>query len=1083
MLLSFFKRHHTKDKKEENAQNAYEGLFKSNAPIITDEYYDENVILFDHLRNPLEKNIGVIGPLGSGKSSLVLSFRNQMDSLASKNKNNHSSKNRKIKEKLTRFVSLTHLMPLTKPDDDKREAAIREKRNSIELELVRQLVSSAKWWEIPSSKIRSVVPKFKTKLFFFISLLLAVLAGCAISILSNPRISKRIGPSWPYWWIFAIALCVVFSLISLILLYFWKPFSSFSIETKNIKAECQTKDDGRNEFQVLFDELLYFFGRTKTTVVFFEDFDRLKDLDFFIELRNLNFSLNESKYIKERCHSIAFVYVVSDCEMWTENGKDNIDSEGANRAKFFDFIVTIIPIVDTFNGSEELYKGVCCAGIAKDIVPESFYYSFSEVLTEKRIVNNIINDVMFRFLKDKKKFASRRDAESLISLCIYKNLFPSNFEHFLEEPDLKPNDPPKQVLVKKIISDNKYLLQPAIHYWSYFENQILESENARTVFSYIKRSDKLPPNAYVVTDPNKLFEMLTPNDFIKESSIEPCFFGIISSSSYKKRTSNHARREVILQTINKYFLSHKDCHEFFCLIADYWVCLASDKEKTHFESDCSSVLITATSKKFLSVFQQEQNVTYLIDKAYPLFSRILCDQINWSFAFSGQCIMFSEFLKSFVSYCDSIHSLLRTVEPANIIPLIRKNDLHILNFDYYDESPLTLSIVESRSLVIDERLLAMIACFYNFKLNPKSLFTSVINVGSNNLYKFIEVYSASIVNYLIINGVSIDESTDGYSFLFDCEGNDPNLFELVHNAVPFYFSNKFKERDYPTLIRSGKLLPDINSMGFLIEKQPELTKEIFASFFGNLKGAKAYAYTGSNYEVEFLRRLLIEPLDPDSVRLSLATNYLGKVPLDDIEGLKISQFGIILAVNCGWVEKLPAAWIKEFQRYPRVFSLLAFSFFNQLIKKASSLSTDSLETLYEIAKETTKKDGEIRKIFADIAPFMINSLAMSDKYKNEIKEAKGLDADSLLFSRNFNDKSFPSKYMAIKALADKPSFMEFCLANQDDFVLLLFGTKKKTSIFLSDSIVRKAICFINSQPNSHYKIKVKKTRTGWDLFK
>ena len=93
-------------------------------------------------------------------------------------------------------------------------------------------------------------------------------------------------------------------------------------------------------FNKHLDEILYFFEKTDYDVVMLEDLDRFESIDIFLKLRELNLLLNESKVIERK---IFFVYAVRD-DMFQD----------AERVKCFDYITTVIPVINRSNAKNQL---------------------------------------------------------------------------------------------------------------------------------------------------------------------------------------------------------------------------------------------------------------------------------------------------------------------------------------------------------------------------------------------------------------------------------------------------------------------------------------------------------------------------------------------------------------------------------------------------------------------------------------------------------------------------------------------------------------------------------------------------------
>src|SRR5690606_9992320 len=91
------------------------------------------------------------------------------------------------------------------------------------------------------------------------------------------------------------------------------------------------------------DEILYFFSIRPYNVVIIEDLDRFQETEIFTKLREVNLLLNNSEKTKRK--EIVFVYAVRD-DMFTDR----------ERTKFFDFIIPVIPVINSSNSSEILLK-------------------------------------------------------------------------------------------------------------------------------------------------------------------------------------------------------------------------------------------------------------------------------------------------------------------------------------------------------------------------------------------------------------------------------------------------------------------------------------------------------------------------------------------------------------------------------------------------------------------------------------------------------------------------------------------------------------------------------------------------------
>ena len=175
-------------------------------------------------------------------------------------------------------------------------------------------------------------------------------------------------------------------------------------------------------YWIAIDEIMYFFESTGYRTVFFEDLDRLSDPKIFVHLRELNNLLNNDDAIKEK--PIVFVYAV----------RDDIFSK-EDRTKFFDFIIPVIPVINSTNSGEILLQRLQEAkenGINHDI-SQGFVLDVAPYISDMRILQNIYNE----FVVYKKTLRTSQDLslsdEQMLAMIVFKNLYPSDFADIQDE--------------------------------------------------------------------------------------------------------------------------------------------------------------------------------------------------------------------------------------------------------------------------------------------------------------------------------------------------------------------------------------------------------------------------------------------------------------------------------------------------------------------------------------------------------------------------------------------------------------------------------------------------------------------------
>ena len=168
-------------------------------------------------------------------------------------------------------------------------------------------------------------------------------------------------------------------------------------------------------FNKNMDEIVYFFEETKYRIVFFEDLDRLEDPSIFIHLRELNTLLNNYDGIKRR---IVFVYAIRD-DIFTDT----------DRTKFFEFIIPVIPIINSTNSGEIFLQKLEESekkGIFHEISQE-FILDVSPYVEDMRILQNIYNEFVVYKETIRTDQELKLSDETMMALIIFKNLYPREF--------------------------------------------------------------------------------------------------------------------------------------------------------------------------------------------------------------------------------------------------------------------------------------------------------------------------------------------------------------------------------------------------------------------------------------------------------------------------------------------------------------------------------------------------------------------------------------------------------------------------------------------------------------------------------
>src|SRR5690606_29946285 len=162
------------------------------------------------------------------------------------------------------------------------------------------------------------------------------------------------------------------------------------------------------------EEILYFFERTKYNVVIIEDLDRCDSTDIFTKLREINILLNNSLLINRE---INFVYAVG----------DDLFNDRKERVKFFEYIIPVIPFINSSNADEQLSLLIKESGLDENIFTKEFTTDITTFIDDidMRLLTNIFQEFVIYRKTLKPEFIKKND--ELFAMITYKNLYPTDF--------------------------------------------------------------------------------------------------------------------------------------------------------------------------------------------------------------------------------------------------------------------------------------------------------------------------------------------------------------------------------------------------------------------------------------------------------------------------------------------------------------------------------------------------------------------------------------------------------------------------------------------------------------------------------
>lgn len=415
-IIDWFK---AKSNKIEEKNNAGKFIQSSLSPKILKGIELERIMpyikrIHDGVKNPDITNIALMGSYGSGKSTIIKNFE--------------------ILYPNYKVLNLS-LGSYSKQELENQEANAEETDNiddlneKLENSLVKQMIYREKNSKLPYSrfkKINHISSRKKVLLYFlFLSSLISFFylkdyLNFKKIILSNVEGIASNNESLDL-----ILYCVL--IISISILFFQvfqtvlKQFKLSKLNFANVSIE-----EDKNNFSIFnkyIDEILYYFETNKFDVVVIEDVERFKSIRVFEHLKELNLLLNNSKQINRK---ITFVYAVK--EDIFSNSKEEIEEhESEIRTKFFELIIPIIPVIDTFNSREYLVPMMKEKSVKNlDGNFENFLKDISLYISDLRLLTNIVNE-FFTYLDIHGSLSRSMNKEALFSIIALKNLVPSAF--------------------------------------------------------------------------------------------------------------------------------------------------------------------------------------------------------------------------------------------------------------------------------------------------------------------------------------------------------------------------------------------------------------------------------------------------------------------------------------------------------------------------------------------------------------------------------------------------------------------------------------------------------------------------------
>ena len=349
------------------------------------------------------KNVAITGAYSAGKSSVLASYKKKHEKL--------------------RFlhISLAHFKSPDKEEKTKEDKT-EVNESTLEGKILNQLIH-----QIPSKKIpqtnfkvkKTISPKsvsIRTIVVVLFSIFI-IYFTCFnmwkdyVNTLPDNLFKSILSLSTNQYALIIVGIIItcLFSLIVYELINIQKNrniFRKLNLQGNEIEIFEESDD---SYFDKYLNEVLYLFENSDANVIVFEDMDRFNTIKIFERLREINTLINIHK---KGNNVLRFFYLLRDDVFVSKD-----------RTKFFDYIIPVVPVVDSSNSYDQFISHLKNGGLFEKF-NESFLQGLSLYIDDMRLLKNIYNEFVIYYNRIN---ITELDCNKMLAIIAYKNLFPSDF--------------------------------------------------------------------------------------------------------------------------------------------------------------------------------------------------------------------------------------------------------------------------------------------------------------------------------------------------------------------------------------------------------------------------------------------------------------------------------------------------------------------------------------------------------------------------------------------------------------------------------------------------------------------------------
>ena len=529
---------------------------KALTPIVlkdTDDSFNTVKDLLGAIANDEILNIAVTGPYGSGKSSVIKTFKERVN------------KDVKILDislaTLDADASLYAAENTTSAGDqekDKQQPAITSEQKEtlnrkIEFSILQQLVYRKTLEMLPFSRLRKIrhfsKHTIQTMAMYVVGVVVLIAFALQLDFMQIPLFYETFGvPITAQHVISIVSIILLLTMMYETVVYIIKNYGGIRLQKISVGGnEIDIHDDG-SIFNRYLDEILYFFQCTDYNVVIIEDLDRFNTTDIFLKLRELNHLINKSEMIGR---TIKFVYAVKD-DMFKDS----------SRSKFFDYITTVIPVITTTNSKDMLKRALKEQGHDGEVVDDDIR-DIAFHINDMRLLYNIVNEY-HQYTQRLDKNGQHLEAKKMLAMMTVKNYHPHDFSELHNRKGrlydiLSPQTKRKFVDIAINIRLAERIKQAEEQLAAYDATCLLQEKELRLAY-LVAIYDNLTHGTYAIVDDTEyqlsqiaddanLFEKLISKDEVEY---------IYNKYNYRNyRSSKNLNFQDIEKKVNEHFTYHQ----------------------------------------------------------------------------------------------------------------------------------------------------------------------------------------------------------------------------------------------------------------------------------------------------------------------------------------------------------------------------------------------------------------------------------------------------------------------------------------------------------------------------------------------